>query len=315
MRSIYLFVLVSLLCSCGRIMEVDVPKMSKMAPLSPDILAPGDPNKRSLICAEDGQSVSVMTPASTVADGIGQLANFVTLGQVFLKSTGTLTTEQKKAVYKYAIASSNAYQVQAGKPHLKIPGWTRVKRFENNLGSAADLYERPGPNGKKVVVIAFRGTEFTSLKDWFFGNFNIVYPGQFLEAQLLVKLVHQNYGSDVIIETTGHSLGGGLALSIARTHPGISSIVFDSSPRLFSTNRYENRQVQIVESGEILTYFRALWRVIPPNSFSPVKTYKVNQLDAGLIGNHDMFALATGLLNDAAAFDPDAKKLLSSLQR
>ena len=305
----------TLLGGCGRIMEVDAPKMSKRVPFCPKILAPGDPEKRSLISVEDGQLVSSMAPAATVAEGIGQLVNVVTLGQVFLKSTGTLTTEQKKAVYKYALASSNAYRVRVGKPHSKIPGWTRAKRFENNLGSAADLYERRGPKGKKIIVIAFRGTEFTSLKDWLFGNFNIAYPGQFLEAQLLMKLVHQKYGSDVIIETTGHSLGGGLALSIARTHPGVSSIVFDSSPRLFSTNRYENRQVQIVESGEILTYIRALWHVIPPNSFSPVKTYKVNYLDGGLIGKHDMFALAEGLLADAAAFDPEARKLLSSLQR
>jgi pimeloyl-ACP methyl ester carboxylesterase len=240
------------------------------------------------------------------------IAYAVTFGQVGSKRNVKVSSDHLKILYKYAIASSNAY---LDKPQIEIDGWKRVKRFEGKLGSGADIYERKGIRKEKVVVIAFRGTEFATWRDWVFGNFNIIYPGQYKEAALLMKQIRHEYGNAITIETTGHSLGGGLALSLARTNPGVNSFVFDSSPRLNSSNRYNNLQVQVVEQGEILTYARALWRIIPPNSFEPVVTYKVNYLKGRALLQHSIDQLAQAMLKDAARVDKGAQKMWADLER
>jgi len=65
------------------------------------------------------------------------------------------------------------------------------------------------------VIIAYRGTEFSSVKDWYYGNF-LAYvtgtsPQNKLAEEFALKIVNDpNYlGSNIY--TTGHSLGGNLA--------------------------------------------------------------------------------------------------------
>ena len=211
-------------------------------------------------------------------------------------------------VWKYAIMSNNAYKIDE-KSQVQIPGWKRIKRFEDmsDTGFSADLYE--STISPKRVVIAFRGTD--ELKD-FKTNLSLGERRQYDRAERLYKRIKKEYGNDVKIDVTGHSLGGGLAMHISLLYKNVDSYVFNSSPRVFDGGKYDkngNRFISISESGEILSLIRKVFRTI--KKIDP-KIYRYNFLAGHSIAEHSIMKLARCLYasskNTQAKYNESCKK-------
>lgn len=217
---------------------------------------------------------------------------------------GSLYREMAKNSWRYALMSSNAYE---DSPLFYIDGWYLLDRYESGKGLSADVYEFRS-NDKKVtqIAIAFRGTNFFSISDWLFGNFNLFWEGQYGEAKELVNKLRKNkqYASLPII-ATGHSLGGGLALHISLYFNNIDAFVFNTSPRVFAPssrkNIPDNTRVIISENKEILSNIISNYPAINHTDIEPVYN-EFNFLNDNLIAEHGMYYLARGLLVTAASF-------------
>jgi hypothetical protein len=188
----------------------------------------------------------------------------------------------------YAIMSFNAYD---DRPQLVIPSWKRIERFETWKGFGADVYLS---NNQNDMVIAFRGTDgFTGFNDWIWGNLNFKFwEGQYADADDAFKKIQliatkYNVANNHII-TTGHSLGGGLAMHIALLNNGIDSYVFNPSPRVFAKGKYDkytNRIVVISESGEVLAAARKVFSTLPKIRH---EEYRYNYLGGNFFKEHGM---------------------------
>ena len=187
-------------------------------------------------------------------------------------------------IYPYAIMSTNAYD---HKPQISIPGWKRINRAEKKQhGFSADIYLS---DDEKSVVIAFRGTD--DKKDWRNANFDINIEGQYSDADRLFSTVLKEYGNKKIM-TTGHSLGGGLALHISLANQGVDAFVFDTTPRIFAGNNYEkykNRRVLVYDSGEVLELLRGFFSTL--KKFNSEK-YRYNFLGGNLVHEHSIEAFS-----------------------
>ena len=289
-NTVVMLCMVIALASCTRVIEAPLPGADSYR----KTVAVRIKSEEKVLDVKESNRSTIHRPSETLASAVG----FLTLGQAGESQSPDIKSEYIDESHRYAMACSNAYKHGVYKNNqFLIPGWSRVERYDNRLGSAADVYE---VEGGERVIIAFRGTEFRTLKDWMYGNFNIIYPGQYKEAQLVYRLVRQKYGNQVKIVTTGHSLGAGLALNCARNNPEVDAVVFDASPRVFSYARYPSSQLHIVEKGEIMTLVRTVWRYIPPNAFNPLVTRSVDYFDGSRLQQHNMYHLAFAILNDAA---------------
>ncbi len=185
------------------------------------------------------------------------------------KKIQSMTAEVAGGIALYAMMSANAYKKKPGRVRFKLNklGWeqvnldgeptdkpTKVHKFS---GLAYDIYEKVGTN---KVVFAFRGTD--SKRDYLWANFSVPpFNFQYRQARKAVgKYLIENSNKNVV--ATGHSLGGGLALSVS-VHYGIKAITFDPSPRIFDglSNMHEPAERIIVyQKGEILKIVRKLWK-------------------------------------------------------
>lgn len=86
--------------------------------------------------------------------------------------------------------------------------------------------------GRRIQkIVAYRGTEFSSPADWFLGNAPFIrLQYRLAERELGHVLWDRQPGEQVIY--TGHSLGGGLAVSMWRYHGGrgVRAVSFNGSP-------------------------------------------------------------------------------------
>lgn len=198
----------------------------------------------------------------------------------FLVSDRSELDKLSKEIYPYAIMSTNAYD---RKRQISIPGWERIKRAEKKQhGFGADIYLS---DDKKSVVIAFRGTD--DKKDWRNANLDTNIEGQYSDADSLFSMVLKEYG-DKKITTTGHSLGGGLALHISLANHGVDAFVFDTTPRIFAGNnygKYENRRVLVYDSGEVLELLRGFFSTL--KKFN-LEKYRYNFLGGNLVHEHSI---------------------------
>jgi predicted esterase YcpF (UPF0227 family) len=180
-------------------------------------------------------------------------------------------------IYPYAIMSANAYD---HKLQISIPGWKRIKRIKSNHGFSADIYNS---DDEKSVVIAFRGTD--DKKDWPYANLKLSPGGQYSDADDLFSMIlKENSGKKII--TTGHSLGGGLAIHISLANEGVEAFVFNPSPRIFAGKnygKYDNRIVLAYESGEILESLRKLFTTLKKIK---IEEYRYNFLGGNIAGEH-----------------------------
>ena len=165
---------------------------------------------------------------------------------------GSIYQSVANRTFIYALMSSNAY---ADSAQFIIPGWKRIRRYGSGKGFSADIWLK---NNDKEVVIAYRGTDFFEPQDWVFGNFNVYWKGQYQQAESVIDTVSKDFNGRSII-STGHSLGGGLAIHGSLYKEGVNAVVFNASPRIFNSKTYKNNsnsRLMISEKGETLEVFR-----------------------------------------------------------
>ena len=134
--------------------------------------------------------------------------------------------EVARQAYIYAQMSANAYD---GVPQFVMPDSIRQgSPREEGDGLQATLFEIESAGRLTAVVIAFRGTEGSNREDWTHGNIGST---QLRLAERLYETVRASYPDTVRIITSGHSLGGALALQVSITYPGVDAYVFNSTYR------------------------------------------------------------------------------------
>ena len=236
----------------------------------------------------------------------------------FEPQTITATAAGKYAVY--AMMSSNAYhKTDRVKFAIEKLGWIQIgldgtptnnPTKERTSGLAYDIYRKQGTD---EVVITFRGTD--SKRDWPTGNLTVgPFSGQYKQARKEFDKYISSHPKDKII-ITGHSLGGGLALSVS-VRKGVDAIVFDSSPRIFDglgDKHLPATRVLIYEGGEILEVVRKRWKKI----FEVVSQDNIFKclFDFNGVSKHRSDYLARGLLELGATANPELIPVLDSLPR
>lgn len=232
----------------------------------------------------------------------------------YKSKTGLTRIELAKRYYAHAAMSNNVYRTTETKPIFAIPHWNYLARFESTSGLCLDDYG----NGKTYdssseIVVAFRGTDLGSLRDWA-TNFSITEPDQHKEAYAHVSNLRTKYPK-ARFTVTGHSLGGAIALNMSLRLKGVEAIAFNSSPRAFwgLTSALPNKRAHLYETGEGLNLLFGPWlRIRLPQdtaygnynfldyrwrTLSPVPEHGIYELTRGLI----LIAMVNG--------NPDAKEM------
>ena len=226
----------------------------------------------------------------------------------------TLTTrEQALSTTRLPDTAAETYSKACTPNHtgrLPLPGWhvwddfpsKPLREHAREVGLYMEVWENEV--SPPVVVVAFRGTEFFSWRDWlsnfrwftWLARFIPLYKDQYsVVAQETGKEVLENLKKrmengggrykDVRVITTGHSLGGGLAQFLAYSLPIVKSsddIIlprvsnvygFDPSPvtgwfsvdsELRNMNAKGLKIDRIFEHGEILAYVRLIMSYVNP---------------------------------------------------
>jgi pimeloyl-ACP methyl ester carboxylesterase len=219
---------------------------------------------------------------------------------------------------------------------LNAPGWQRWTNFpsEATIAQAEDtgLYVEIMQNRDRIAIV-FRGTEFTSWRDWKSNLrwFRVAHLLPFVKDQytVIAETVGKEFVDAVIekqlqeceIIVTGHSLGGGLAQHLAYSLPSKEAetkkpirvakvCTFDPSPVTgWSTagpSKHDNAKDlhidRAFEHGEALAYIRLLISyVYPPPAYNPsVREIRFNVVKTtNPFRNHSMRLLAVALMREA----------------
>ena len=162
--------------------------------------------------------------------------------------------------------------------------------------------------GKKIAVLAFRGTQ--SRSDWF-SNLRWVtkvvprvwdHYEQLVEIMpALIAAIKARNGEDTVIIPAGHSLGGGLAQLAGYSSNGAVKTVMAFDPSIVTyfygvprPVREESKQGQMIfrvfEQGEVLSYVRwVLKRVYPISHANPrIVQVKFHRLGGSLFSDHSI---------------------------
>jgi len=180
---------------------------------------------------------------------------------------------------------------------------------------------------EKKAVIAFRGTRWKKLEDWyanarwvtrFIPGVNDHYAQTNHLIPELVKYLHEQYGEDLTIIAAGHSLGGGLAQHAAYSSPHIKLVYafapsFVTGYRSISAAERERNQrgtviARIFEHGEILAYVRfALRQVVIISLLNPkIVEMRFNCSTSPAVSDHSMGQLADHLSDKLSQEDSRA---------
>jgi hypothetical protein len=202
------------------------------------------------------------------------------------------------STYQYAQLSSNVYS-DIRKFVLPAEITLALDPDEAASGLSYQVYHRI-VDGKVVEkIISYRGTDFSSLRDWWFGNIG---SRQRREA---ISIFDQINTDTIPTSVTGHSLGGALATQVSLCRDVHLNIVFDTSPRFskkMCDQTYINRNTSLAEYGEVNKLLRIF-------GTEPDQRYiSLGCLSEGWgITQHAMSKLAACLTNIAAIDDPDAE--------
>lgn len=236
-----------------------------------------------------------------------------------------LTREASNEYALLAMMASNAYASDADK--IKFPieklGWKKVDEAGHEVRPGKNSYRVKTPIGSvfsnlefdiwedsqsKRTVIAFKGTK--EKIDWLSGNLAVGISIPYKSAKKHVRLYKEAH-PDRMVTLTGHSLGGGLALS-SSLWLGVDAVVFNTSPRVFDglgNHSEQARRLAVFQHGEVLNVVRSRYPkflvVMPPEQL--VET--LFQYPGGTSHRSDL--LAAGLL--ACATDPALKALATEV--
>ena len=240
------------------------------------------------------------------------------------RAYGKEYTDVARESFLYAQMASNVYEsYDSDKPEfpLKQFGYEKQgKKHETWRGLGAQVYE----NGNEIVI-AFEGTNATSLRDWLFGNLNLIFEGQYAEAKDFMREIVKENGSNKRYIVTGHSLGGALAISVALSIPNVKAYAFNSSLKVIPDEDADNSGSEITLISENKDILRKLNEQFNIFEFVPNKL-PYSQFDfleePGLTDEgwdsvkkslieHSIYFIARGLTVYAAAsnFDPAKNSL------
>lgn len=207
----------------------------------------------------------------------------------------------------YAMMTSNAY-LDPERTYFPIEdlGWVRVdldgrptktntyspRTFWGKLFSNLqfDIWEHKSSN---KTVISFKGTD--EKIDWVVSNLWIGPSIPYKSAKKHVKeYIENNPEREVVV--TGHSLGGGLALSNS-LWLGVDAFAFNSSPRVFDgwkDHKEPATRKVIYQEKEVLSKVRSFW----PKFIEVINEEDIYQtsFDYDGVSNHRADYLAEGLL-------------------
>ena len=219
--------------------------------------------------------------------------------------------------YVYAQMSTNAYRDEYDGNYIENQSFNLGPKYKfiktlsqpnDKIGLAYHVYQKGNDENIEEIVLVFRGTEFTHLNDWIYGNIGTAQRNRAVnEAYENVKAAYPDVNRVV---TSGHSLGGGLATHVSLNRETVHNYVFNTSPRFSinegcenSQNYCANERHSIVEYGEINKLLRLLGR-------EPTQTYTSINCWKGFkpLGDHTMAKLANCLTRIAAIGKNEAAK-------
>ncbi|MBN8443686.1 MAG: DUF2974 domain-containing protein [Thauera sp.] len=226
----------------------------------------------------------------------------------------------------YALMSSNAYADDDEKIYFPLEelGWKKVdlkgepvpaqansyrpKTFVGDFFSNLqfDIWEDMHSNR---TVIAFKGTK--ERIDWVTGNLMIGISIPYKSAKKHVR-AYMNTHPERTVMVTGHSLGGGLALSVSAWE-GVDAIVFNTSPRIFDGARNMNKPAQrlaVFQEHDILQKIRRWY----PKFLATIKPSDIveTRFDYAGRNTHRIDLLAQGLLS--CSTDPHLRAVAGELK-
>lgn len=175
-------------------------------------------------------------------------------------------------------------------------------------GLAFDIWRKPAT---KQTIISFRGTDAKS--DWLKANLATCISIPYKSAKKKIEEFQKTHPDHSIILFTGHSLGGGLALSCSAEF-GIPAHVFDTSPRVFdgTKNRVlRAERIAIHQKGDPLEKGRLISTKYPD---VVTRIYEADYPFSKPPQNHSAHSghqLALALIKQAAKNDSAARLLLA----
>ncbi len=237
-----------------------------------------------------------------------------------------LTSELANEEAIYSMMASNAYANDPKKVKFPIEelGWKKVdfngdpvpegkntytsKTFIGSIFSNLqfDIWEDSRSN---KTIIAFKGTK--EKIDWLTGNLATGISIPYKSAKKHVREYISKH-PERTVSVTGHSLGGGLALSVSFWE-GVDAVVFNTSPRIFDGLNNANssaKRLTIFQEGEILQKIRKWY----PKFLNKIEPDQIIETSFNYPGgtSHRSDLLAEGLL--ACATDPALSKISKLIQ-
>jgi hypothetical protein len=230
----------------------------------------------------------------------------------YANSKGQLTYDIAMQLRSHAANDIGWRVLDWNKGHAKFKS-----RYENSRnGLLFDTYYRD--IGKCVIVlVAYRGTDgfidVDTISNLSYLTGFLPFKNQYDDAreqfsELKAYAVAKFGVRKVHFVTTGHSLGGGLAIHVAYCFPKVSAVVFDPS---FVENKLKckGRDVsspyiyRIYETGEPFDSVRRIAKVVRrTDAHGRHRAYRINSIELdqrGPFKQHNMLRLSAGLLRIA----------------
>lgn len=232
-----------------------------------------------------------------------------------------LTRDLANEIALYSMMASNAYADDIEKTRFPLErlGWKKVDRQGRPVPEASNSY-RPKTfagdvfsnlqfdiwedSNSRRTVFAFKGTKEPI--DWFNGNLMLGISIPYKSAKKHVR-EYMAAHPDRRVTVTGHSLGGGLALSVSFWQ-GVDAVVFNTSPRVFDGAKNQNRparRLAVFQEDDILQKVRRWY----PKFLEKIRPEQIveTRFDYANRNTHRSDLLAEGLL--ACGTEPALKDL------
>lgn len=237
-----------------------------------------------------------------------------------------LTRTLANEVALHSMMASNAYADDAQKIRFPLErlGWKKVDLGGQAVPESRNSYQPKTPVGDLFsnlqfdiwedtnstrTVIAFKGTK--EKIDWLTGDLMVGISIPYKSAKKHVR-EYMAAHPERTVTATGHSLGGGLALSVSFWE-GVDAVVFNTSPRVFDGLENQNkpaRRLAVFQENDILQKVRRRY----PKFLAKIKPEQIveTRFDYAGRNTHRSDLVAQGLL--ACSTDPVLKALAADLK-